>query len=113
MLKRVPTADLRIGMYIDEFCGSWMDHPFWRARFVIKTEQELAKIRASDVTEVWIDSSKGLDAPTGVGAADRVTTESQIDSRLKQAVEPPGSPNASARHEDLSQFARRCLQPVR
>ena len=97
MLKRVPTSDLRIGMYIDEFCGSWMDHPFWRARFVVKTEQELAKIRASDVSEVWIDASKGLDAPTGVGATDRVTTDTQIDNRLQQAVEPPSAPNVPAR----------------
>ncbi len=90
MLKRISTADLRVGMYIDEFCGSWMDHPFWRARFVVKNEQDLEKIRASDVREVWIDAEKGLDVPSGSAiAADRATAETQIDDRLKNAAQSP------------------------
>jgi hypothetical protein len=28
MLKRAPTARLRLGMYLLELDGSWMDHPF-------------------------------------------------------------------------------------
>jgi putative nucleotidyltransferase with HDIG domain len=97
LLKRVPTSDLRIGMYIDDFCGSWMDHPFWRTRFLLKNEPELAKIRSSGVSEVWIDTSRGLDAPTGVGSADRIATDTQIDERLQKAFAPPGAPNAPPR----------------
>ncbi len=61
MLKRIAAADLRVGMYIEEFCGSWMDHPFWRSRFLIANEDVLAKIRASGVDEVMIDAAKGAD----------------------------------------------------
>ena len=30
MRKRIAIEDLRVGMYLDEFVGSWLDHPFWR-----------------------------------------------------------------------------------
>jgi hypothetical protein len=35
MLKRIRVEDLTLGMYLQEFCGSWMDHPFWRTKFVL------------------------------------------------------------------------------
>jgi len=109
LLKRVPTSDLRVGMYVDEFCGSWMDHPFWRARFLIKTEQDLAKIVKSDVTEVWIDSSKGLDAPARAGASDRSATDTQINQRLQLAADPDGAASAArtvARGDLQDEFQR-------
>lgn len=61
MLKKVAVEDLRLGMYLVEFCGSWTEHPFWRERFLLKSANDLEKIRASSIREVWIDSEKGLD----------------------------------------------------
>ena len=106
MLKRIPTSNLRVGMYIDEFCGSWMDHPFWRARFLIKSEAELAQLRGSAVHEVWIDSSKGLDVAPGVAdATDRDAAASQVEDRLKGAAQ--AASDRGQRHEDLhSEFER-------
>lgn len=60
MLKRIAVADLRIGMYIQEFCGSWMDHPFWKSKFMLSSEKDLARIHSSAITELWIDVGKGL-----------------------------------------------------
>lgn len=61
MLKKVHVEQLRVGMHLHEFCGSWMDHPFWRSKFTLRDDAELAQIRSSGVKEVWIDISKGLD----------------------------------------------------
>lgn len=61
MLKRIRVEHLRVGMFLDHFCCSWLDHPFWRTRFSISDAQEIAQIRESVVSEVWIDVSKGLD----------------------------------------------------
>ena len=36
MLKRIHVEDLTLGMYLHEFCGSWMEHPFWRTRFLLE-----------------------------------------------------------------------------
>jgi putative nucleotidyltransferase with HDIG domain len=65
MQKCIPIADLRLGMYIRTFGGSWMSHPFWRENFILDSQSDLSRIRASGVKEVWIDSSKGrdVDAP--------------------------------------------------
>ena len=32
-----------LGMHIQEFCGSWMDHPFWRENFVLSDPDDLRK----------------------------------------------------------------------
>ena len=84
MHKRVAVDDLRTGMHIVELCGSWIDHPFWRSRFLLERDEDIQRLRESDVREVVIDTDKGLDvaqrdahkgqsaahdAATGAGAA--------------------------------------------
>ena len=63
MLKKISVTDVVLGMYIHEFCGSWMDHPFWKANFELQTLADLRSLQNSAVTEVWIDTVKGLDLP--------------------------------------------------
>jgi putative nucleotidyltransferase with HDIG domain len=69
MLKKIRVEDVQLGMHIKEFCGSWMDHPFWRSQFVINDPKDLAKVKASKITEVIIDTDKGLDVPPEVQTA--------------------------------------------
>lgn len=66
MLKRIPVQQLQLGMHVKEFCGSWMEHPFWRTGFVLKDPKDLALVLASPIKEVWIDCKLGLDVPAGV-----------------------------------------------
>jgi len=61
MLKKIGVEDLRLGMYVHELCGSWMDHPFWRSRLKLDDPAVLKQILESPVREVMIDISKGLD----------------------------------------------------
>lgn len=63
MLVRVGAEEVRIGMFIHGFGGSWMDHPFWRSKFMLSDKAQLDKIRASSVEYVVIDEEKGLAAP--------------------------------------------------
>jgi putative nucleotidyltransferase with HDIG domain len=65
MLKRIHVDQLRLGMHLKEFCGSWMDHPFWRTGFVIKDPKDINLILASNIQDVWIDCSQGADVPPG------------------------------------------------
>ena len=65
MLKKISVADVKQGMYIDELCGSWMDHPFWKTGFLVSDPIDLNRLKQSAVTEVWIDVSKGLDLAIG------------------------------------------------
>lgn len=86
MLKRISTDQLTVGMYVHEFCGSWMDHPFWRAKFALSDEADLRRIHASSIREVWIDTSKGLDVSGGVSAA---TAKAEVERELEFAASQP------------------------
>lgn len=66
MIKKISVAQLRPGMHIHEFCGSWMDHPFWRSKFTVRTEAEIQRVVGSGVKELWIDTDKGIDLEGGV-----------------------------------------------
>ncbi|MBZ0224441.1 MAG: HD-GYP domain-containing protein [Comamonas sp.] len=85
MLKRISVDDLALGMYVHEFCGSWMDHPFWRSRFVLDNLKDLERIRATPIREVMIDISRGKDTAT------------TAPSRGFAAVPLPSSPPMPAR----------------
>ena len=49
MLKRIPVDQVCLGMYVQELCGPWLDHPFWKTRFVIRDAADLvgAYLRAT------------------------------------------------------------------
>jgi putative nucleotidyltransferase with HDIG domain len=47
-------------MYIQGFDGSWLDHPFWRTRFVLEKEKDLIRVRECAVDAVIIDDALGL-----------------------------------------------------
>lgn len=86
MLKRISVDQLMVGMFIKEFCGSWMEHPFIRSAFMLSSAKDLQRIRASSIREVWIDSSKGLDVPATVVAVTPKQAEREIDAALKPQV---------------------------
>lgn len=64
MLKKVPVDQLRLGMHLHEMCGAWLDHPFWKTKFVLSDAVDLKNLQDSGVAECWIDVSKGLDVAT-------------------------------------------------
>ncbi|MGY4830105.1 HD-GYP domain-containing protein [Sphaerotilaceae bacterium SBD11-9] len=61
MLKKIPIQQLRLGMHLHALEGSWLDHPFWKTKFVLDDPVDLEKLRASGVPACLIDTSKGLD----------------------------------------------------
>lgn len=110
MLKRIAVDDLRPGMFVEELCGSWMDHPFWRARFVLEDPADLQRVRDSGIREVWIDIARGADVD-GAAATTAVTREqadAEIDRRLSRAAEGEAPGRRSLQDEILA--ARRIVR---
>lgn len=68
MLKKVAVSDLRMGMYIHELCGSWIDHSFWRSRFLIQKDSDLRRLNGSKLQWVWIDTKRGVDVDASAAA---------------------------------------------
>ena len=61
MLKRIPTQHVRLGMFLQSMEGSWLSHPFWKTKFVLREQSEVDALLKSGVVAVWIDVEKGLD----------------------------------------------------
>jgi putative nucleotidyltransferase with HDIG domain len=61
MLKVISTKQVRLGMFIQELKGSWIDHPFWKGAFKLDSAVDLKKLQNSIIKEIVIDTSKGLD----------------------------------------------------
>ncbi|MEX6502871.1 HD-GYP domain-containing protein [Pseudomonas zhanjiangensis] len=107
MLKRIAVAELLEGMFIHEFCGSWMEHPFWKTRFLLDSARDLQRIRDSAIREVWIDTRKGLDLPAGQ-TLEQVRVETDA---LLLAAEPSVAVAFEAKtlDEEIEHAARLCL----
>lgn len=79
MLKKIPIHQVRMGMFVQSLEGAWMHHPFWKNSFKLEDTSDLKKLLASKVTEITIDTSKGLDV-----SIEKVTQE----SNSKEKPEP-------------------------
>ncbi len=89
MLKKIPVARLRPGMFIHELCGDWMSHPFWRAQFILKGEGDLRRIVEAGIQHVYIDTARGLDDVEAVAAEEvQAAVEQEIVNALSAPQEP-------------------------
>ena len=61
MIKKIATTQLAVGMYIHALCGNWIDHPFWKERFLLSDPEDILRIERSAITEVMIDTARGRD----------------------------------------------------
>ncbi|MDP1657456.1 MAG: HD-GYP domain-containing protein [Hylemonella sp.] len=110
MLKRIRVEQVVLGMHIQEFCGSWMEHPFWRANFVITDPNDIQRILSSSVKEVWIDASKGRDVPAEAAAVSEVESEVQVEAALKQASLGARQTMSVPLNVEIEHAARICIQ---
>jgi putative nucleotidyltransferase with HDIG domain len=109
MLKKINVEELRLGMHLHELCGTWLDHPFWKAKFQLRDAADLAKLRASGVAQCWIDTSRGLDVAEVPQAADRaLAPPAPAASKPAEPLpprppaEPTGGPRAGPPHQSTS-----------
>ena len=126
ILKKIPISELRLGMHLHAFEGRWLDHPFWKSRFLLKDGADLRRVLDSPVRECWIDTAQGLDVLAPFKAAS--TDDAPASPALPAAAEPvqpdrlppnpdaaplqhpPARPARTAMAEELQQAARLCLR---
>lgn len=113
MLKKISVDQLLVGMHLKEFCGSWMEHPFWRTGFAITDPKELVSIRSSSIKEVWIDCDKGLDVASGESAVSEAESNAQVEAELKQVSELVRETAKVSMAQELERAAKICLQSKR
>lgn len=103
MLIRIHVQQLRLGMYIHELCGSWMDHPFWRGAFLLDKPHDLQTILATGIKEVWIDDAKGLGVE---GGEDKQAIAAEVETTLAQA----DTAGKAIQRIDVAQEAARAIK---
>ncbi len=113
MLKKISVKQLTVGMYLKEFCGSWMEHPFWRNSFVITDPKDIERIRASSIQEVWVDCDKGLDVAPDQPAISEVESDAQVEADLSRASESQRETAPTSTSEELARAAKICAQAKR
>jgi HD-GYP domain-containing protein (c-di-GMP phosphodiesterase class II) len=121
MIKKIAVAQLREGMYVHDLNCDWMTHPFLRSHFLLKSDQQLKSIADLGVPEIYIDTTRGLDAPDAPTQQD-VTAE--LDRELVKvatAQPPPARPRtleeemvrARRVHADANMIIRGVLESAR
>ena len=113
MLKKISVKQLTVGMYLKEFSGSWMEHPFWRNSFVITDPRDIERVQASSIREVWIDCTKGIDVPPNEPAISEAESESQVDAELADAAQAVRETAPVSTREELARAAKICAQAKR
>lgn len=94
MKKKINVNEARLGMFIDSFCGSWINHPFWKKSFLLDQQKDLDAIWACSTKELWIDTDLGLDVETATvpdsEPADSGEKKPENDKKQEGVeVEPP------------------------
>ena len=113
MLKKINVKQLQVGMHLKEFCGSWMEHPFWRNGFVITDPKDIASILASSIKEVWIDCSKGLDVPAGEEAVSEAESDAEVEATMEQVAQEQRNVQPVSTAQEIQQAAKICRQAKR
>ena len=103
MLKHISVAELRLGMYIHEFCGSGIEHSFWKNGFMLTNVHDLQRILDTKVAELWIDDSRGIGLPS--------SAPPQPDPALPpvlQALASKPIPHRVALNQEMSRAFKLC-----
>ncbi len=80
MLKKIKVTEARLGMYIHDIGGKWIDHPFWKKSFKLTEQKDLNTLHECGLDEIWVDTSKGLDVEVSV-AEDPQVLEDDINNQ--------------------------------
>lgn len=133
-LLSVAPDKLHVGMYV-HLPSNWLDHPFLRNQFLIKTDKQLSQLRSCRFPAVLVDVSKSClsdpavaaicspdvldrlshaDSPARVSATDvpaSWTPERLIPPQLRDALDSSAMP-AEEKSRVVYQYSRQMMQQL-
>lgn len=104
MIKNVRVADLKVGMYVI-IPGTWMNHPFSRSQFQIKSIRQIQEIKECGFYELKVDLAK-----SNLPAAPPLQSHAPDDKPLIK----PEQPEESSQNEMISpgKWTPKTLVPI-
>jgi len=83
MIRQIALSQLVPGMYVVDMHRRWLTHDFWRTRFLVRDSEIIHRMRAAGISEVSIDTGRGLDLPARVSHA----RLNEIESKYRTLAE--------------------------
>lgn len=104
MLKTIKVEEVTLGMHIHALEGAWIDHPFWKTKFTLKSEKDLLKLQRSNVKRVVINVDKGKDVDVieAIDETEEPVPESQ-QLTIESPEEAPESPPSDSEEEKTAE----------
>lgn len=121
MIRQIDCDQIRVGMYIHGFGGSWFQHPFWTSKFLLTDPDDVEKVRQSAVPYVLIDDERGLAPETEPRPKPAPSAPAQHARRsvpALQVAEPPAPraqpvSNAEREHRQAKRLVERSKKVIR
>ncbi|WP_122383924.1 HD-GYP domain-containing protein, partial [Pseudomonas savastanoi] len=89
MLKKIPVAELALGMHIHKICRRWTNDPFWigLVEVMLDDVEVLKRIQQSGTREVWIETGKSrvLAPQTAPAPSIHDTAPASLDKEVLRA----------------------------
>ncbi len=122
MIKKIPVAELKVGMFLHDVNCSWRVRPIFVMHFRVADERQIEEIRDMGVREVYIDTALGDDLP-GAPSDEEVRQALEEQAlRLAQRGESPVHQrlvsqadlrDAQAVHDSATRLIRAMMDDVR
>jgi HD-GYP domain-containing protein (c-di-GMP phosphodiesterase class II) len=104
-LKKIKIEELKVGMFIEDLDRSWFKHPFLTNKKRITSQEQIEKLRAFGILEVYIDPKKGLDFQRDSAIQEEsVFSSEEIVGHIEErqdASQPPSLPEEIPLEEEL------------
>ncbi len=87
MIRKIAIDQLRPGMYVVDLHKRWLDHSIWIKRFKVRDDAHIWKLKEEGITELSIDTTKGIDLPPSpIARINQVERKIQSLAEIKAAI---------------------------
>ena len=116
--RTIPLTRLIVGMYLTGVDRSWLQTPFLRHKFKIEDQLEIEALRRAGITEVTIDTERGLDVVDHESSPVELVKTIRIEPPVREdSIAPlaatPSLPSAMILAENFSKARQRRTEWVK
>ncbi|MDM9629048.1 HD-GYP domain-containing protein [Rhizobium sp. S152] len=86
MIKLILKSQLRTGMYVESIKGEWVNGGPAARRLLLKSDHEVARLKAGNFEGVFINTALGIDVANAVQAAVPTADLAAVEHAIKDAV---------------------------
>lgn len=112
MLKLIPASQLRVGMYVRSFPGTWRLSSSLHPPFLLEKDEDLQAIQSSRIREVVIDTARGADVATAEAVPSASRPSAVMAERAPASMQTGGSVDLQVERERAAHIITAAEQAV-